>query len=460
MSEARHSAPGPTEPTIAVVGSGPSGCYVGQFLAKAWPDAEITVFEALPTPYGLIRYGVAADHQGVKAVTRQFDRLFTRGGVRFVGNVSVGRDIAFGQIAEAFDIVVLATGLPSDQALGIPQDSAGKVVGAGTLLRALNGFPVPILPRDSTGAFASLGHQLVVVGMGNVAVDVVRLLCKGPDGLTGSDIDDDLLRHLCPAMPRTIDVLSRSTAPNAKFDVAMMRELLALPNIDVSVTGLGSHDGGPAAELLRPFARGGACTDSARPQSVRVRLHFGSSPCSIERRNGATTVFTSRRDCRDQSEFAADTVITAIGFSSGVADDQASPTEAWSGPHVYRVGWLSRGAKGTIAENRKDAQRVAGAIVADVASGRITPCRPGFRALERSLPGQTIDFAGWQRIERHERGAAAVDRCRRKITDIDTMLSVAARTHSSVAPLSIAACDNNPAGLARTQRTNDRKAHA
>ncbi|GAS92801.1 FAD-dependent oxidoreductase [Mycolicibacterium brisbanense] len=414
-------------PTIAVVGSGPSGCYVAQFLAKQWPDAEIAIFESLPAPYGLIRYGVAADHQGAKGVARQFDRMFTKGGVRFVGNVSVGRDIEFDQLASNFDIVVLATGLPEDRKLDIPQESATRVIGAGALIRALNGFPARTLLRHQAGAHVPLGRRLAVVGMGNVAVDVVRLLSKNHDGFVGSDIDDEMLRELRPEPPESIDVISRSAVTEAKCDLAMLREVVSLSHVEIVVTGLRDNDGGPIADLLRPYTYATSATaPDLGAQHTRLRLHFGVAPERIENSHGCT-LLRARRQYGDRQPvtFAADTVITAVGFTGGPSDDRSCPSSAWSGPHVYRVGWLRRGPKGTIPENRKDAQQVVDAIVNDVSSGRIALGRPGFDAVAPRLDGQVVNFAGWQRIEMHERQAAHTDRCRRKIIDIDTMLSIA-----------------------------------
>ena len=162
-------------PTVVVVGSGPSGCYTAQFLRKQWPAADITVLDRLPVPFGLVRYGVAPDHQGTKAVDRQFDRLFTRDGVRFVGNVEVGGPVTVDQLRAAFDVVVLATGVSGDRPLGVPGAELAGVHGAGRLTRLLNDHP------DEQHPVAPLGPRVVVVGNGNVALDVVRLLAKDHD---------------------------------------------------------------------------------------------------------------------------------------------------------------------------------------------------------------------------------------------------------------------------------------
>ena len=413
------------QPTIAVVGSGPSGCYVATFLAKTWPQSEITVFESMPTPYGLVRYGIAADHQGTKNVTRQFDRLFTRDGVRFAGNVCVGTDIAFAELARCFDIVVLATGLPQDRPLDIPQQAGTRVIGARTLLGALNGHPVQVFPRNPDGRYTPLGQQLAVVGMGNVAIDVVRLMSKDPHELDGSDIDDELFEQLRPRRPSSIDVISRSGLPLAKFDLAMLRELLSLPNIDVTAIGLSDNDNGPAAELLRPHA--GTANVSSTPEETRtkVRLHFQATPESITSSGGRTLLRASTpHEPVPVTEIIVDSVITAIGFTQGAPEDRSCPTGEWSGANVYRVGWLSRGPRGAIPENRKDARRVVDTIADDVACGRLEIGRAGFAKVEPLLRN-VVTFTDWQRIEAFEHRDAPPGRCRRKITDRQHMLSIA-----------------------------------
>ncbi|SDC07179.1 ferredoxin--NADP+ reductase [Mycolicibacterium neoaurum] len=419
--------------TIAVIGSGPSGCYAATFLKKTWPQCDITIFESLPTPYGLVRYGIAADHQGTKNVTRQFDRLFTREGVRFAGNVCVGADVEFAELARCFDIVVLATGLPQDRALDVPHPAGTRVIGAGSLLRALNGHPVRALPRSADNEYAALGSQLAVVGMGNVAIDVVRLMSKDPQELHGSDINDDLLNQLRPTRPTSIDVISRSLVSQAKFDLAMMRELLALPNVDIRVTGFSDTENGPAAELLRPYRRTGSASLAPVPERTRVHLHFGLTPESITETDGRAHLrLTAAEGLSAPSELTVDTVITAIGFTHGARDDQSCPNGEWSGPNVYRVGWLSRGPHGAIPENRKDARAVVDTIIHDVAARRLEIGRPGYGALEPLLQ-EVITFADWQRIEAFERNEAPPGRCRRKITDRRHMLTVATSASTAAA---------------------------
>jgi ferredoxin/flavodoxin---NADP+ reductase len=377
--------------SVAIIGSGPSGCYTAQALQKLRPDAAVTIFDALPVPYGLIRYGVAADHQGTKAVTRQFDRLFDRQGVVFAGNVTLGRDVTLEQMRAAFDAVVLATGLHADRALGIPGEELAGVHGAGTVTRAWNGWPGAEGP--------AIGARVVVVGNGNVAIDIVRLLAKCDDELHGAD-----LTH-CPGAGVTdIQIIGRSTAHAAKFDPVMLRELGKLT--DCAIRVIGATGEGKVVEAL-------AGLDGHAPPGARKSLtfRFGLTPRAIE---GDGRV---QRIVFDGLTLDCDTVITAIGFQG---DDQpAAGPDGFIAPGLYASGWRKRGPRGTIPENRADAQIVAARIAADLPQDA---GKPGL------IPPGATDFTGWQRIDAAECAAAPPGRVRAKITTLPGLLALARDT--------------------------------
>ena len=215
--------------SVAIVGAGPSGCFTAQALAKAMPDAMIDIIDRLPVPYGLVRYGVAADHQGTKNVTRQFERLFERQGVGFFGNVEIGKDISLEELRSLYDAVVLATGLSGDRRLGIPGEDLAGVYGSGVITRAWNDHP------DADGVEPAIGRHVIVIGNGNVAIDLVRLLAKTDDELEGSDLSTHRSRALVDSGARRIHVIGRSPAHVAKFDPVMLRELGRLSQARISV---------------------------------------------------------------------------------------------------------------------------------------------------------------------------------------------------------------------------------
>jgi ferredoxin--NADP+ reductase len=377
-----------TGPAVAIVGAGPSGCFVAQALLKLRPDARITIFDALPVPYGLVRYGVAPDHQGTKAITRQFDRLFERQGVTFAGNARLGRDMALDDLRAAFDAVVLATGLHADRRLGVPGEDLAGVHGSGAVTRGWNGWPEAPVPV--------LGPRVVVVGAGNVALDVARLLAKAPGECAGSDLGCDP-----GAGVREITVVGRSPAGAAKFDAVMLREFGHLADCAVSVVG--AQGEGPVVEALHAL-------DGHAPAGAGKRLtfRFGLAPLGIE---GAGRV---ERIVFDGLTIPCDSVVTAIGFQG--EDQPAADAEGVIAPGLHAAGWRKRGPRGTIPENRADAQIVAARIAADLPA---TSAKPGL------IPTGAVDFAGWKRIDAAETAAAPEGRVRAKITTLAGLLALA-----------------------------------
>ncbi|MEU1953512.1 FAD-dependent oxidoreductase [Nocardia rhamnosiphila] len=381
---------------VAIVGSGPSGCFTAQTLRKRLPDVRIDVFDSLPTPYGLIRHGIAPDHQGAKAVQRQFDRLFAQDGVRFVGNTRIGRDVALSTLLESFDAVVLATGLARDRGLGVPQDPAARVIGAGELLRLLNSDPDTALRR----AVPELGAEVAIVGTGNVAVDVARLLTKSAAELEASDIDDTALAALNTAAITTIHILGRSGREQAKWDASMLKELAAVGTVDLRLDG----------EPMNAAAAGAQVLIDVRFQQ---RIH------AVDTDGEQTLLIT--HECGDPARtrhFAVDTVISAIGFD----DVSALGVPAGSSAHVFQVGGCHSGRLGNLAENRKLAATTAQAVADHLTRHQLG--RPGIDPASLTHP---VFFDGWRRIEEAETGRARPGRCRTKFTTRAELLA-AART--------------------------------
>jgi ferredoxin--NADP+ reductase len=406
-----------TAAKIAVVGSGPSGCYSAQFLRKAWPTAEITIFDSLPVPYGLVRYGVAADHQGSKAVTDQFDRLFQRESVGFAGNIKIGADLDFQTLSRAFDVVVAATGLPYDRPLALEGDAGQSLIGAGALLRALNGHPDMDLPCEPDSQPRPLGSRIAIIGNGNVAMDAVRLLAKPQELFAGSDIDDDRLRAVRASGVREIDVFGRSAIQEAKFDLSMFKEVMALPNVGIRFSGASADDDCLALAAVRDMA-------AQKPAgAVKVHFHFRATPRIL--RKTANELLLTVEQYTGLNQRAVDTVVTATGFVDTRAAGHPCSGASWAGRNVFRVGWLQNGGQGTVAANRKSAKAVTDAIIAAVSSGDLLLGAPGFAAVASQIQHRRVDFAGWQRIDADERARCGPDRLRRKISDTSAMLAIA-----------------------------------
>lgn len=404
-----------TPPRVAIVGSGPAGCYTAQSLLKLLPAAEITIIDKLPVPYGLVRYGVAPDHVGTKAVTAQFDRLFTRSGVRFVGNVEIDLHERLDVLSHHYDAVVLATGLTRDRDLDIPGWQLPGRLGAGELTRAINAHP------DAPEAIPNLGERVTVIGMGNVAIDVARLLSLRSEHLHGSEVTDDVLLPATERV-RAITVISRSPMTEAKCDPVMVRELANLPHVRVAVVGQTadfaslSDDARRRAEIFGEVAQ---MPGGADPNAITITFVFGAAPVAITGDSTVRGVSVRFTDTGDEQEFAADTVVNAIGFA---AQDAEIHTAEHEHPNVFTVGWARRGPTGTIPENRADAKAVAEQIVEFLARHRADLAPAPTDVLEHEL---ATSFEQWQRIDRAEREHAQAGRIRTKIRSREELLRVA-----------------------------------
>jgi len=399
---------------IAIVGAGPSGCYVAQALLKSEPALQVDVIDALPVPYGLVRYGVAADHQGTKAVVRQFARIFERQGARFFGNVRIGLDVSLNDLRQAYDVVVIAAGLSLDKKLGVEGEELPGVYGSASLAMALHEHP-------DAGALPVLGANPIIVGNGNVAIDLVRMLCKTRDEFDGSDLGAIPTAWLERNEFETITILGRSAASRAKFDALMLRELGKLGNVQIDVIGADHSDEPDERKRLDALAdiNGHASGKS------RVIFRFGLTPVAVEGREHVTGLRVSGTNGTET--IPASSIITAIGFADdgalGHDELKAAALDLEAGKladGLFCVGWFRAGPRGAIPDSRLDAQAVAHKIIDDLAVdlGRI-----GGELFE-GLPG-VVGFDGWQNIDAHETSTALPNRSRKKLPTRTELLRVA-----------------------------------
>ncbi|MGO1545022.1 MAG: FAD-dependent oxidoreductase [Gulosibacter sp.] len=424
----------PTPKHIAIIGCGPSGCFVAQSLQRVWKDAEITIFDRLAVPYGLIRYGVAADHQHTKAITRQFDRAFASGAIRFAGNIEVGTDISLEALREHFDLVILASGRWRDRALTIPGSRLEGIVPSGDIINALNTVPRPNLPLPE------IGERVVVVGGGNVAIDMVRFLVKTADDYVGSDVSPEVLNQYLKSPAKSVTVLSRSPIASAKSDVAMVKELGKIPGVRYTFANSSpaTEDNTLGRKREDAFA---ALAELDATEEPRVQVHFvfGAVPSKITGTDSVSEMHLAAAPAGESSVIPADTVISAIGFDVNVPghshyaeEIDFTPSESTGkiDTALYRVGWLKRGPVGAIPANRADSNEVAKEIIGDVESGVLSIAaagsgKRGFDALPEALREQSVSFEQWQKIDEAETAAAGPDRIRQKITHHEDMLAIA-----------------------------------
>ncbi len=402
---------------VAIVGAGPSGCYLAQALLKAEPALEVDLVDALPVPYGLVRYGVAADHQGTKAVARQFARVFERQGAQFWGNVALGREVTLEALQGAYDAVVLAAGLAGDRRLGVPGDDLPGVHGAGRLTRALYEHP-------EAEALPVLGAHPLIVGNGNVAIDLLRLLAKAPGELEGSDLGAGPGTWLAESGIESLTIVGRSPAGAAKFDPVMVKELVKLGHVRITVEGAGDAGDAKVLEAL-------AAVDGHGQGPLTITFRFGLTPVAVE---GAGRVEAVRfAGAGGEERIACSSVLTAIGFEAagGLPREAliAAAVDVERGrlaPGLYATGWFRRGPRGTIPENRADALALAAVILEELEPEAE---KPG-RALLEGLEG-AVGYDGWCRIDAAETGAAPEGRVRAKIAAREQMLRIAGKRETT-----------------------------
>ena len=433
---------------FAIVGSGPAGFYTAEALAKAYGDeARIDIIDRYPVPYGLIRFGVAPDHQSLKAVSKRYDQVAESGQVSFVGNVAVGENLSAAELMELYDAVILAIGAPHDRKLGIPGEELPGVVGSAEFVGWYNGHP------DFTDLDPPLAEaHAVVVGNGNVALDCARILAKNHHEFEGSDIVGHALDSLDRSAIRTITILGR----RGPHQISMTpKELAELGHLEAATPVLDAADFPPieaddalepghrkSITILRDFAASGA--DASKPR--RIVFDFFAKPVRVEGDGRAERLIVERtvldetgaaKGTGETYEVPASLIITSIGYQTpridGVpyderggkfANDQGKIADG-----LYAVGWARRGPTGTIGTNRPDgyevAEQVAGAMPPGSDGGKAGG--EGLRALlaERGLKATSFD--DWRAIEAAEIAAARPGSPREKFVRHDDWLKVLER---------------------------------
>ena len=433
---------------FAVVGSGPAGFYTAEALQKAYGGAaRIDILDRYPVPYGLIRFGVAPDHQSLKAVSKRYDKVAESDGVDFIGNVAVGRDISVAELLELYDAVVLAVGAPHDRKLGIPGEDLAGVVGSAEFVGWYNGHP----------EFADLapplgGTHAAVIGNGNVALDCARILSKTRAEFEGSDIVGHALDALDRSAIRTITILGRRGPHQIAMTPKELGELghleAASPQVDIADFPLLEADDAlePGHRKSITILRGFAATppDPARPK--RMVFDFFARPLRIEGEGKAERIVVERteldeagaaRGTGETYEVPASLVVSCIGYSSspidGVPYDERGGKfrneQGRIADRLYAVGWARRGPTGTIGTNRPDGYEVADRIAAEMPPGSSAE-RPGAEGLKRLLEERGVmptDYDDWRRIEETETARARPGSPREKFVRVDHWLETLGR---------------------------------
>jgi ferredoxin--NADP+ reductase len=450
----------PSPLRVAVIGAGPSGFYATDALLKQREDVSIDLIDRLPTPYGLVRYGVAPDHQKIKSVTRLYERTCGDERVRFLGNVEFGRDLTHEDVMRHYHAVIYAVGAPSDRNLGIPGEDRAACLSATEFVAWYNGHP------DYVGLEVPLdARSVAVVGMGNVAVDVARVLAKSVDELAETDMADYAIEHLRSSEVTDVYMLGRRGPAEAKFTTKELRELGELANADivvlpeeleVSEASLQGIEGDATKlknlEVLREMAG-----KPLQGKPRRLHIRFCVSPVEVlgDERIRAVKLERNRLEPTESGYIRsvgtgeyetldAQLLLRSVGYQGTalpgvpfdarknvIPNERGRVLEGPDGPPLagaYVAGWIKRGPTGVIGTNKADAMETVETLLHDelppVSADQASPA-----AVDRLLEQRGVHpfgFEQWLALDRHELEAGkAAGRPRIKVTTVDEMLRLA-----------------------------------
>ncbi len=428
---------------VAIVGAGPSGFFAAASLLKAADSAEdidvnVDMLEMLPTPWGLVRSGVAPDHPKIKSISKQFEKTSEDARFRFFGNIAVGEHVEAAELAERYDAVVYAIGTQSDRSLNIPGEDLPGSVAAVDFVGWYNAHP----HFEQTSPDLS-GARAVVVGNGNVALDVARILVTDPDVLAETDIADHALESLRPCGVEEVVIIGRRGPLQSAFTTLELRELADLDNVDVIVDpaqleGITDEDLEAAGKtckqnikVLQGYAD--RAEREPRPGHRRMVFRFMTSPIEIKGEGRVESIVLGRnelvtdengrvsaKDTGEREELPTQLVVRSVGYrgvpTPGLPFDEKSATIPHSGGRVdgrrneYVVGWIKRGPSGVIGTNKKDSQETVDTLVADLTGAtqladfpedHLAKLSEWFAARQPKL----VTDAHWKLIDEHERSA-------------------------------------------------------
>ncbi len=445
---------------VAIVGAGPAGIYAADALMKSdtakGPGVSIDLFERMPAPFGLIRYGVAPDHPRIKGIINALHKVLDKPQVRLLGNVNYGSDIGLEKLADFYDAVIFSTGATDDRVLGIPGVDLDGSYGAAQFVAWYDGHPD--FPRE----WPLEAEKVAVIGVGNVALDVARVLAKTGDELLATEIPANVYEGLRANKAVEVHVFGRRGPAQAKFTPLELKELDHSPNIEVVVHPEDiDYDEGSAQAR-----RGSKITDQVatiieeyairepRNKPHKLFLHFFESPVEILGEDGRVVGLRTERTELDgtgnvratgkTTDWEIGAVYRAVGYLSDNLpqipfDDQAGviPNEAgrvvnadgsqFTG--MYTTGWIKRGPVGLIGHTKGDANETVACILEDMAAGTLmTPADPREDAVVEYLESTGVPYTtwdGWYRLDEHERSLGAAEgRERIKVVEREDMLAV------------------------------------
>jgi ferredoxin/flavodoxin---NADP+ reductase len=454
----------PARSRVAIVGAGPAGAFAAASLRRARGNVDVDLFERLPTPWGLLRGGVAPDHQEIKRLDETFERQTLGLGSRFFGNVEIGIDLTHDELMRHYSAVIYATGAQTDKSLGIPGEELPGSWAATEFVAWYNGHPDY---RDLE--FDLSTTRAVVIGNGNVAADVTRMLTLSAEELERTDVADHALAALRESAVQEVVVLGRRGPAQAAFTSAELRELGHLDGVDtrvdpgdveldaVSESWLaeeGTFTARKNVELLREFAARPPRPDAAR----RIELRFLRSPVELRGADRVEAIDVRRNEIVRTDDGAlrprpvdeavetieCGLVLRSVGYQAVPLPDvpfdehsfvlpndrgRVHTPEGRPLPGVYAVGWIKRGPTGILGTNKRDAEETVSRLVEDLAAGALPEPAEDAGAIEALLAQRKpdlVDADGWRAIDAHERERGArAQRPRVKLASRDELLAAA-----------------------------------
>ncbi|QQU97046.1 FAD-dependent oxidoreductase [Corynebacterium amycolatum] len=451
---------------VAVIGSGPAGVYASDALMKSSTDVEVDLFEKMPAPFGLIRYGVAPDHPRIKGIIMALHRVMEKPELRLFSNVEFGKDITLDELKEHYDAVIFATGAVGDRALPTPGADLPEHFGAGEFVGFYDGNPLFERTWDLSA------ESVAVVGVGNVALDVSRILAKTGEELHVTEIPDNVYEVLKTNKAKEVHVFGRRGPAQAKFTPLELKELDYSPNVEVVVDPR-DIDYDSASEIMR---RNSKITDQVctilenyairEPKNAphKLYIHFFESPVEILSEEGAdgqqhvVGLRTQRmeydgagglRPTGETTDWKVGAVYSAVGYRSDalpgipfdnvknvisnvggrvIESDNTEDEAAEAITGLYTTGWVRRGPVGLIGNTKGDANEAVANLLADAAEGKkFIPSKPELSAVNELLESKGIDYLdweGWHKLDAAERTAGEAEgRERKKYVEWDEMVT-------------------------------------
>ncbi|MDP3970057.1 MAG: FAD-dependent oxidoreductase [Nocardioides sp.] len=444
---------------IAIVGGGPAGLFAADILAKSGTPVSVDVIERLPTPYGLVRYGVAPDHPRIKEIVKALQRVLARPEVRFLGNVEFGVDVKLEDLHEFYDAVIIATGAMADRALDIPGEDLPGSFGAADFVAWYDGHP------EVARTWPLTAQNVAVLGAGNVALDVARVLAKTADEMLTTDIPQNVYDGLKANRATDVHVFARRGPAYAKFSPLELRELAHSPNVDVIVHPEGFEVDAASMEhiaynkqakmVLDTLANWVAREPSGKPH--RIHLHFLEQPVAIEGDGAVGRLRTERTRLTGDggvvgtgqlTDWDVQAVYRAVGFRStpltGLPFEGRAAVIPHDGgrvldldgnpiPGTYVTGWIKRGPVGLIGHTKSDAAETVTHLLAETRAIAVQREPEAVNAYLADRHVQVVEFDGWDRLDQHELALGDEQgRARVKVVDRGDMLRIARPTLTAI----------------------------